>query len=248
MAALNENNGNSHSTTLTGPTPCHCLRTKNPVPFFHPLQIWFFLTAVNAKASTRQTWHIGHVMVLDLCTLLVQTIGQITVHLLFGPVSHVPHSFPRSMASSSKAQGEPSQAPASDLHADMHALVENEYGTNDTPPTELKRAASPGGDSTTEPKRPKPTPAGPEKNPTGPPNPTPPAGAEVAASPNLTPPQDQPPCASRGPAGDGVHGQPPKDGRHYSPRCMRTELQRLGLHRNRPGANQGGWQNGRQDL
>jgi hypothetical protein len=92
------------------------------------------------------------------------------------------------MASSSKAQGEPSQAPASDLHVDMHALVGNEYGTNDTPSTELKRAASPGGDSTTEPKRPKPTPAGPEKNPTGPPNPTPPAAAEVAASPNLTPP------------------------------------------------------------
>jgi hypothetical protein len=91
------------------------------------------------------------------------------------------------MASSSKAQGEPSQAPASDLHSDMHALVGNEYGTNDTPPIELKRATSPRGDSTTEPKRPKPTPAGPEKNPTGPPNPTPPAGAEVAASPNLTP-------------------------------------------------------------
>jgi hypothetical protein len=49
------------------------------------------------------------------------------------------------MASSSKAQGEPSQAPALDLHADMHALVGNEYGTNDTPSTELKRAASPGG-------------------------------------------------------------------------------------------------------
>jgi hypothetical protein len=55
------------------------------------------------------------------------------------------------MASSSKAQGEPTQAPASDLNADMHALVGNEYGTNDTPSTELKRAASPGGDSTTEP-------------------------------------------------------------------------------------------------
>jgi hypothetical protein len=93
-----------------------------------------------------------------------------------------------SMASFSKAQGEPSQAPASDLHADMHALVENEYKTNDTPPTELKRAASLGGDSTTKPKRPKPTSAGPEKNPTGPPNPTPPAAAEAAASPNLTPP------------------------------------------------------------
>jgi hypothetical protein len=74
-----------------------------------------------------------------------------------------------STASSSKAQGEPSQAPASILHADMHALVENEYRTNDTPSTELKRAASPAGDSTTEPKRPKPTPAGPEKTPTGPP-------------------------------------------------------------------------------
>jgi hypothetical protein len=92
------------------------------------------------------------------------------------------------MASFGKAQGEPSQAPALDLHADMHALVENEYGTNDTPSTELKRAASPGEDSTTEPKRPKPTPAGPEKNLTGPPNPTPPAAAEVAASPNHTPP------------------------------------------------------------
>jgi hypothetical protein len=74
----------------------------------------------------------------------------------------LPQELP-SMASSSKAQGEPSQAPASDLHSDMHALVGNEYGTNDTPPTELKRAASPGGDSTTEPKRPKPTPAGPRR-------------------------------------------------------------------------------------
>jgi hypothetical protein len=107
------------------------------------------------------------------------------------------------MASSSKAQGEPTQAPASDLNADMHALVGNEYGTNDTPSTELKRAASPGRDSTTEPKRPKPTPAGPEKTSTGPPNPTPQAATEVVASPNLTlPGPKKPPCASRGPAGD----------------------------------------------
>jgi hypothetical protein len=63
-----------------------------------------------------------------------------------------------------------------------------EYGTNDTPSTELKRAASPGRDSTTEPKRSKPTPAGPEKTPTGPPNPTLQAATEVVASPNLTPP------------------------------------------------------------
>jgi hypothetical protein len=34
-------------------------------------------------------------MASDLCTLSVQIIGQITVHLLFGPVSHIPHSFPR---------------------------------------------------------------------------------------------------------------------------------------------------------
>jgi hypothetical protein len=59
------------------------------------------------------------------------------------------------------------QAPASDLHADMQALVENEYGTNDTPSTELRRAASPRGDSTTEPKRPKSTPAGPQEEPNG---------------------------------------------------------------------------------
>jgi hypothetical protein len=74
------------------------------------------------------------------------------------------------------------------LNAEMLALVGNEYGTNDTPSTELKRAASPGRDSTTEPKRPKPTPAGPEKTPTGPPNPTPQAATEVVASPNLTSP------------------------------------------------------------
>jgi hypothetical protein len=190
MAALNENNGNSHSTTQTGPTPCHCLRTKNPVPFFHPLQIWIFLTAVNAKASTRQTWHIGH-MASDLCTLLVQTIGQISVHLLFGPVSHVPHSFPRNTQAW--------QAPV----RPKESLVRRRPRTY-TPtctrlwemsmgPTIHHRPSSSGprppeGTRRLSPKRPKPTPAGPEKNPMGPPNPTPPAGAEVAASPNLTPP------------------------------------------------------------
>jgi hypothetical protein len=92
------------------------------------------------------------------------------------------------MASSSKAHEEPTQALASNLTFDMHALVGNEYGTNDTPPTKLKRAASPGGASTTEPKRAKPTPAGPEKTPTEPPNSAPLAATEVVASPNLTPP------------------------------------------------------------
>jgi hypothetical protein len=92
------------------------------------------------------------------------------------------------MASSSKAHEEPTQAPASNLNSDMHALVGNEYGTNDTPPTELERAASPGGASTTEPKRAKPTPAGPEKTPNEPPNPAPLAATEVVASSNPTPP------------------------------------------------------------
>jgi hypothetical protein len=99
--------------------------------FFHPLQIWVFLTAVSAKASTRQnvTWHIGHTMVSNLRTLSVRTICRITIHLLSGLTCStlLPQEHP-SMASSSKAQGEPTQAPASDLNADMHALVGKSTG------------------------------------------------------------------------------------------------------------------------
>jgi hypothetical protein len=53
------------------------------------------------RPSTRRQAHVklgilaGHIMASDLCTLSVQTIGQITVHFLFGPVSHIPDSFPR---------------------------------------------------------------------------------------------------------------------------------------------------------
>jgi hypothetical protein len=156
-----------------------------------------------------------------------------------------------SMASSSKAQGEPSQAPASDLHANMHALVENEYGTNDTPSTELKRAASPGRDSTTKRERPKPTPAGPEKNPTGPTNPTPPAAVEVAASPNLTPPG--PKVNPRAPPGvllatEFMANLQKTVDTMARAACARSSKDLVFTETVREQIWQGGCQNGRQDL
>jgi hypothetical protein len=155
------------------------------------------------------------------------------------------------MASSSKAQREPTQAPASNLNADTkHALVGNEYGTNDTPSTELKRAASPRGGSTFGPKRAKPTPAGPEKTPTGPPNPTPQAATEVVASPSLTPPgpKTNPHAPPGGLLAMEFMANFQKTVDTMARAACHTQLQGLGFHRDRPGTDQGGRQDGRQDL
>jgi hypothetical protein len=88
------------------------------------------------------------------------------------------------------------------------------------------------------------------KTPTRPPNPTPQAATEVVASPNLTPPG--PKTNLRASPGSLLAtefmAKAPKDGRHHGPSCMRTQLQGLGVHRNCPGADQGGGQDGRQDL